>query len=229
MIERGSGSAGPSESVRAERLAASERSEPTAIEQADRIRFPRPIALLIVGAIAAATLLALAWPVLPWSEGRRIVLGPTKVGVIVRQIESSGAAGRVDAPAPDFEWVAPDGSRVSLSSLRPRGVVINFWATWCEPCKREMPLMDRIAGGTPGVVFLAVDMDEDGDRIRSFFDQVGIKRLEPLLDVGLVTTHRYGVVSVPSTFFVDGGGTIRHMKVGEMSEADLRRGVDRIK
>jgi thiol-disulfide isomerase/thioredoxin len=194
----------------------------------DAAPFPRPIALLIVGAIAAATLLALAWPALPWSEGRRIVVGPTKVGVIVRQIENASAAGRVDAPAPDFEWVAPDGARTSLSSLRPRGVVVNFWATWCEPCKKEMPLMDRTAASHPGVVFLAVDLDEDGDRIRAFFDEVGLTRLEPLLDVGLVTTRRYGVVSVPSTFFVDAGGTIRHMKIGEMSEADLRRGLERV-
>jgi thiol-disulfide isomerase/thioredoxin len=200
---------------------------PSALD--DRVRFPRPVAALVVGAIALATLLALAWPALPWSEGRRVVVGPTKVGVIVRQIESSGAAGRVDAPAPDFEWIRPDGARTSLSSLRPRGVVVNFWATWCEPCKREMPLMDRVAAAHPNVVFLAVDLDEDGDRIRAFFDQVGLTRLEPLLDVALVTTRRYGVVSVPSTYFVDAGGTIRHMKVGEMSEADLQRGLERVR
>jgi thiol-disulfide isomerase/thioredoxin len=101
-------------------------------------RFPRPVAAVIVGAIALATLVALAWPALPFNEGRRIVLGPTKVSVIMRQIENSGAAPRAGSPAPDFEWVRPDGSRASLASLRGRGIVINFWATWCEPCKKEM-------------------------------------------------------------------------------------------
>lgn len=195
----------------------------------DRARFPRPIAYVIVGAIAAATLLALMWPLLPFNEGRRVVLGPTKVGVITRQIENPGAAGRADAPAPDFEWIAPDGTRRSLGSLRPQGVVVNFWATWCEPCKKEMPLLDRAAAEHAGIVFLAVDLDEDGDRIRTFFDQIGVRRLEPLLDVDLVTSRRYGVLSVPSTFFIDSGGTIRHVKIGEMNAEDLGRGLERIK
>ena len=195
----------------------------------DRARLPRPVVYLIVGAIAAATLLALFWPALPFNEGRRIVLGPTRVGIITRQIETAGAAGREGAPAPDFEWVAPDGARVSLASLRPKGVVVNFWATWCEPCTREMPLLDRAAAQNPDVVFLAVDLDEDGDRIRAFFDRVGLQRLVPLLDVDLVTTKRYSVLSLPSTFFVDTGGTIRHVRIGEMDQEKLQRGLDSIK
>ena len=195
----------------------------------DSARFPRPIALLIVGAILAATLLALVWPSLPFNEARRIVIGPTKVGVIARQIENEGAAARINAPAPDFEWIAPDGKRVSLASLRPRPVVINFWATWCIPCRNEMPLLDKAAAENAGIVFLAVDLDEDGDKIRAFFDEIGVKRMEPLLDVGLATSRRYGLASVPSTFFVDGGGTIRHMQIGEMDQEKLQRGLDRIR
>ena len=192
-------------------------------------RLPRPITLVIVGAILAATLLALFWPSLPFTEARRVVLGPTKVGVITKQIESEGAAGRINAPAPDFEWVAPDGKRVSLSSLRPKPVVVNFWATWCEPCRKEMPLLDQAAAAHPEMAFLAVDLDEDGDKIRSFFDEMGLKKLEPLLDVGLATSKRYGLASVPSTFFVDGGGTIRHMRIGEMDGEKLQRGLERIR
>lgn len=192
-------------------------------------RLPRPIATLIVGAILAATLLALFWPSLPFNDGRRIVIGPTKVGVITRQIEGEGAAGRINAPAPDFEWVAPDGKRVSLGSLRPKAVVLNFWATWCEPCRKEMPLLDKAAAENAGVAFLAVDLDEDGDKIRAFFDEIGLKNLEPLLDVGLATARRYGLASVPSTFFIDGSGTIRHMHIGELDQEKLQRGLDRIR
>jgi thiol-disulfide isomerase/thioredoxin len=195
----------------------------------ERATFPRPIAAIIVGAILAATLLALFWPSLPFGDARRIVIGPTKVGVITRQIDNERAAGRTDAPAPDFEWVAPDGKRVSLGSLRPKGVVVNFWATWCEPCKKEMPLLDRTAAREPATVFLAVDLDEDGDKIRAFFDEMGLNKLEPLLDVGLATSHRYGLASVPSTFFIDRSGTIRHVQIGEMDEAKLERGLERIR
>jgi thiol-disulfide isomerase/thioredoxin len=192
-------------------------------------RFPRPIAFLIVGAIAAATLLALVWPALPFNDGRRIVAGPTKVGVISRQIEAEGMAGRIGATAPDFEWVAADGTRVALGSLRPKTVVVNFWATWCEPCRKEMPLLDRAAADNPGVAFLAVDLDEDGERIRAFFDEIGLRRVEPLLDVGLATARRYGLASVPSTFFIDAHGAIRHMQIGELDAEKLQRGLDRAK
>ena len=65
-------------------------------------------------------------------------------------------------------------------------------------------------------------------RIRGFFDQVGLQRLVPLLDVDLVTTRRYGVL-LPSTFFIDSSGTIRDVRIGEMDQANLQRGLDRIK
>jgi len=192
-----------------------------------RASLPRPLALLIVGAIAAATLLALFWPALPWSSARQVVVGPTKVAIVVKQIDNGGS-GRINEKAPDFEWIAPDGRRVSLASLK-KPVVLNFWATWCEPCKQEMPLLDATAVAHPEIAFLAADLDEDGERIRAFFDQVGIKRVDPVLDVGLQTARRFGLASVPSTFFIDAGGTIRHLYIGQMDQEKLARGLDRIK
>lgn len=194
----------------------------------ERARIPRPLGALIVGAIAAATLLALVWPSLPWGEARRVVIGPTKVDVITKQIDAGGG-GRLNEAAPEFEWVTPDGRTMRLSSLRGRPVVLNFWATWCVPCRTEMPLLDRAAASEPSTAFFAVDLDEDGDKIRAFFDQIGITKLEPMLDVGLETSRRYGLASVPSTFFIDSGGTIRHVQIGEMDQDKLQRGLDRIK
>ncbi len=190
-------------------------------------RFPRPIAALVVAAIVLATVVALFWPSLPFDQARRQVTGPTKVGVITRQIDAPGAAARISAPAPDFEWVAPDGSKRSLGGLRGRPVVINFWATWCLPCRNEMPLLERTAAARPEVTFLAVDLDEDGEQVRAFFDELGLTKLEPLLDVGSQTARRYGLASVPSTFFVGPDGTIRHIEIGEMDEARLARGLEK--
>lgn len=201
--------------------------EPAAAS-ADAARIPRPVAALIVGAIVLATLAALLWPSLPFDEARRVVVGPTKVGIIVAQVESGGA-GRINEMAPDFEWVAPDGQRLRLSSLRGRPVVINFWATWCLPCRNEMPLLDAAAARDPVTAFLAVDLDEDGDAVRAFFDDMGLQHLEPLIDIGLTTARRYGLASVPSTFFVDRGGAIRHMHIGEMDAEKLERGLERIR
>ncbi len=193
----------------------------------DRARLPRPIALVIVGAIVGATLLALFWPSLPFGDARRIVIGPTRVGVIDKQIDNGGT-GRVGDAAPAFEWVAPDGRRLSLATLG-KPAVVNFWATWCEPCKEEMPLLDRSAAAHPETAFLAIDMDEDGGKVRSFLDEFAVTRLDPLVDVGLNTARRFGLASVPSTFFIDAHGTIRHLVIGQVDQAKLDLGLGSIR
>jgi len=191
-------------------------------------RLPRSIALLIVAAIALATLAAFAWPSLQPREVP-VSSGPSRVGVIVRQIEADGMAARIGERAPDFEWVRADGTRASLGSLAGRPIVLNFWATWCVPCRQEMPLLERAAGENPGMTFLAVDLDEGGDEVRAFFDELGLVRMEPVIDVGLATSRRYGLASVPSTFFIDAGGTIRHIQIGEMDEEKLERGLGKVR
>ncbi|MEX2045959.1 MAG: TlpA disulfide reductase family protein [Chloroflexota bacterium] len=194
----------------------------------EAIRFPRPIAALIVGAIALATVAAFFWPSLPRDSGP-LIQGPSKVGVIVKQVENGATAARIGERPPDFEWVRPDGSRTSLGALAGRPIVINFWATWCLPCREEMPILESAAAANPDWTFLAVDLDEDGDKIRAFFDELGLVELEPVLDVGLDTARRYGLASVPSTFFIDAGGTIRHIQIGEMDEEKLERGLGKVR
>ena len=95
--------------------------EPTAL--------PRWIAAIIIGAIALASLAALLWPILNKPATA------ADAGVIRAQIEADGAAGRIGAIAPDFEWTGADGQTLRLSSYRGKVVVVNFWATWCPPCR----------------------------------------------------------------------------------------------
>ncbi|HUG06111.1 MAG TPA: TlpA disulfide reductase family protein [Candidatus Limnocylindria bacterium] len=184
-----------------------------------RPRMPRVVTAIVVGAIAAASLAALLWPSLPMNQ---LATGPTNVGVIRRQIDGPNMAGRVGALAPDFEWNAPDGSTRTLATLRGKVVVVNFWATWCKPCLTELPLLNSVARGSDAV-FLAVDLQEDGAKARSFFDQLAIDRLEPLLDLDGQTTRRYGVVGLPATFFIDGQGVVRHVERGEITDANAIR------
>jgi cytochrome c biogenesis protein CcmG/thiol:disulfide interchange protein DsbE len=152
----------------------------------------------------------------------QLATGPTQVGVIRRQIDGPNMAGRVGAHAPDFERNAPDGSTRTLATLRGKVVVVNFWATWCKPCRTEMPMLNSVARGSDAV-FLAVDLQEDGAKARSFFDQLALDRLEPILDLDGQTTRRYGVVGLPVTFFIDGQGVIRHVERGELTDADAVR------
>lgn len=183
-------------------------------------RYPRWIAGIIVAAIALASAAALVWPSLPL----RGALSPSSdVGVIRSQIETSGTAGRIGALAPDFDWNAADGKVVRLSDIRAKAVVINFWATWCQPCRQEMPALNRVASSSPDVIFLEVDLQEAEDRVRSFIDELALDHLTPLLDAEGATARRYGVLSLPSTFFVDGEGIIRHLEIGgPMTDDQIR-------
>ena len=195
------------------------------LDESGRPHIPRAIAGLVIGAIAVASLVALLWPTLPFSQAP---LGQVRVNVITRQIEgaSPGAGGVVGKPAPDFEWATPDGRTQRLTELRGGPVVVNFWATWCVPCREEMPALERVAKADTAARFLAVDLDEDGERIRGFFDRLALDRLMPLLDVNAQAARRFGVASLPSTFFVDAGGVVRDVEIGgPMSDARIRAGL----
>jgi cytochrome c biogenesis protein CcmG, thiol:disulfide interchange protein DsbE len=192
-------------------------------EEPDRepTTLPRWIAAIIIGAIALASVAALLWPLLVKPAT------PTDAGVIRAQIEGDGAAGRIGAPAPDFEWAGPEGQIVRLSSYRGKVVVVNFWATWCAPCREELPALQRVAASEPNVVVLEVDLMEGGDKARSFLDSLGLDRLQPVLDTDGATTRRFGVLGLPSTFFIDKDGVIRHLELRAMSEAQIRTGIQK--
>ena len=189
-----------------------------------RPQLPRWIAAIIIGAIALASLAALLFPSLPVAN---LFTGPTQVGVIRRVIDDPSSAPRIGAAAPDFEWNAPNGKTEKLSDLRGKTVVITFWATWCEPCRAEMPAMQRVARSTDAT-FLAVDLLEDGAKVRSFFDSLALDRLTPLLDLEGAVTRKYAVLELPQTFFLDAQGTIRHIEHGGvLDDAAVRKGIDK--
>ena len=131
------------------------------------------------------------------------------------------------APGTDFEWTSLDGQTLRLSTYRGKVVVVNFWATWCPPCREEMPALQRVAASEPDVVVLEVDLMEPGDKARSFLDSLGLDRLQPVLDSDGATTRRYGVLTLPSTFFVDKDGVIRHLELRQMTEAMIRTGTQK--
>jgi cytochrome c biogenesis protein CcmG/thiol:disulfide interchange protein DsbE len=189
-----------------------------------RPHLPRWIAAIIIGAIAIASLAALLFPNL---GVRELFGGPTGVGVIRRLVDDPNAAPRISAPAPNFEWNAPDGTTKTLSDLRGKPIVITFWATWCQPCRQEMPAMQRVAASSDAQ-FLAVDLLEDGARVRGFMDSLALDRLQPLLDLDGTATRKYSVLELPQTFFIDAQGVIRHIeRGGALDDAAVRRGIDK--
>ncbi len=198
----------------------------TATTLDERPRLPRALAGLLIGIIAVASLAALLWPSLPFNDRARS--GPTRVGVITATVDAPESAPVVGKLAPDFRWVEPDGATRTLGGLRGTPVVLNFWATWCVPCRTELPAMERIASANRGVTFLAIDLDEDGGKVRDFFDSLGITTLRPLIDVNSTQAKRYAIVGVPTTVFVGPDGVIRQITINAMTDDELRAGLAKV-
>lgn len=120
--------------------------------------------------------------------------------------------------APDFELSDLNGNRVSLSSLRGKVVLVNFWATWCPPCREEIPSMDRLYQLLKGedVVLLAINVEADGPQVvPKFMERVAFS-FPVLFDVDGSVRGKFGVSKYPETFIVDADGVIQRHVIGAM-------------
>ena len=150
-----------------------------------------------------------------------LVLGVAWINLSRLSDGATISAQAVEAPmtgflAPDFTLASTDGESVTLSSLRGRPVVINFWATWCPPCRAEMPDLERLwlQNNPEGLVVLGVNQGEREDIVvRYARDEVGTT-FPLLLDTRLEVGALYGVRAFPTTYFVDSDGRIQDIKIG---------------
>jgi thiol-disulfide isomerase/thioredoxin len=132
--------------------------------------------------------------------------------------EPAPSVGRL---APDFTLTTSSGDSVQLSDYQGHPVVINFWATWCTPCRLEMPLLqDYHETYAPDLVILAVNLQEE-DRAVNFFARELDLRFAILMDRDASVNQLYRVQGLPTTFFVDRDGRIRSMQIGSLSEKQL--------
>jgi cytochrome c biogenesis protein CcmG/thiol:disulfide interchange protein DsbE len=130
----------------------------------------------------------------------------------------------VGRPAAAFTLTAFDGNPVALEALRGKVVVVNFWASWCNPaCYDEAPVLERAwrTYRDRGVVVIGVDMQDTPEAAREF-----IRRFELTFpnapDHGGKVAVEYGVYGVPETFFVDRAGTLRAKHVGAVTDEVIR-------
>jgi peroxiredoxin len=127
----------------------------------------------------------------------------------------------VGHPAPDFTLTTLTGETFALSDLRGKPVVLNFWATWCPPCRAELPELQAAAERYAGELVIAgVNQAETADSVARFADGLGLRFLVPL-DTDAQVSRLYGARSLPTTFFIDRDGIVRQIQIGPVTEATL--------
>ena len=131
--------------------------------------------------------------------------------------------------APDFELVDLDGNTHRLSEYRGQGVFLNFWGTWCGPCKREMPHMEKMHAEfeDKGVKILAISVKDSKLKVESFRD-----RYELTFPVAIDQTDSvkvvYNISPLPTTFLINAEGKIEEIITREMSETEIRKNMESI-
>ncbi|MBD3107332.1 redoxin domain-containing protein [Bacillus sp. AGMB 02131] len=122
--------------------------------------------------------------------------------------------------APDFSLQTLNGESVKLSDYEGKKVVLNFWATWCKPCREEMPDLQAVySENKEDVVILAVNMDAHND-VKGFTDQYAVT-FPVLLDEEDEVSERYQVISLPTTYFIDVDGKIAKKHLGQITDEQL--------
>ncbi len=139
---------------------------------------------------------------------------------------TTGPKGSELAPAPEVGRLAPsftlidlEGNQVSLSDFRGETVFVNFWATWCPPCRAEMPDIEAVYQEykDKGVVVIGVDILEPEDVVRQFVEQGGYSWIFVLDTSGEVAAN-YEIAAIPTSFFIDREGIIQAVNIGAMTE-----------
>jgi peroxiredoxin len=127
-------------------------------------------------------------------------------------------------PAPNFTLTSLEGQPVSLSDYAGKVVLVNLWATWCPPCKAEMPTLNRYYQDhqAEGLVVLAVNSQEESKTVKAFIDDSGFT-FPVLVDLGGTVMSLYNTRGLPTSFIIDRQGRLRYTHTGQISSDQLEQ------
>ena len=154
-----------------------------------------------------------------------VVLSFVALFAVSLQLSASGQV--QSGAAPDFSFAQFDGKQFRLSDLRGKVVVLNIWASWCEPCKAEAALLENAwqSYKDRGVIFLGADYVDTDAPALAFIKQYGITYPNGP-DLGSNIYRQFRARGVPETYFIDQKGSIRHLTIGPLNELELRSNVE---
>lgn len=155
---------------------------------------------------------------------RRPLMGASLLGVAVWAGASFAALASAPpgAPLPEIALERLDGSQVALRTLSGKPMVVNLWATWCPPCRREMPALGQAQAAHPDVAFVFVNQAEEASTIAAYLDNEGLKLGNLLIDPTRALARALSVKGYPTTLFYDKHGKLVARHMGELSPAQLR-------
>ena len=172
---------------------------------------------------------------------KTVILAIMLASLLFPGLAMAGCAGPAPDPAGgsqignlalDFELQDLDGQTVSLTGLRGATVMLNFWTSWCDPCRDEMPFIQEIyedeEWSGKGLVILAINMGEDSGQVKRFMEVNGLS-LPVLLDASQDVARKYNIRGIPTTLFIDKDGIIKDIKNGPLtSKAQIERILTRV-
>jgi len=151
-----------------------------------------------------------------------LLAGLMSLGLLAAPTSSIAAEPTVGQPAPDFTLFVLNGKKVTAAELKGRVVIINFWAAWCVPCRKELPILDAYYSShkDQGLsVYAVVDDDSDVNQLRTLFKVMAIPSVERIWG----SAYRLRKHEVPTNIVIGRDGTVRYAAAGAFSEEGLDR------
>lgn len=149
----------------------------------------------------------------------------------LRLYQTNTSEQRAAGEAPPFTFTTFEGETIRLADLRGKGVVLNFWASWCDPCRAEAELLETTwqQEKEKGIVFIGLDYLDQEPAAKAYLAEYQVSYPSGP-DLQSDAARRYGIKGVPETFFIDPEGKIAHMVIGPIvNEAQFAQALDKIR
>ncbi|MCK9513311.1 MAG: TlpA family protein disulfide reductase [Pigmentiphaga sp.] len=157
-----------------------------------------------------------------------LLRGPVLTGLVVGGMAWVAAQGVLEhlrqsaAPLPDLQLMALDGRPLALQTYAGRPIVLNLWASWCPPCRREMPVFEQAQEEFPHIAFVMINQGESAAQARRFLTSEGLVLRDVLLDPASSAMRELRSSGLPTTLFFDADGALVHSHMGELTMASLK-------